>query len=76
MVGVHDVGAYDCPECGSTIPEDCGFCSSCGWEQDEEHFFEDGMLVCPEAGALDTGIGINYCPMCGFDLPPDIVILT
>lgn len=30
-LGAHDVGTYDCPECGSSLRQDQADCPHCGW---------------------------------------------
>lgn len=51
-----------CPACGSTMPRDARFCSSCGRRMPEET---------PEAEEAPSMADVNYCPDCGAMLKGD-----
>lgn len=62
---------YICPECGNEIPEDSGFCYSCGRKKDNTiRLDQSGRFIPPEENKCtscggEMAQGDLFCPACG-----------
>lgn len=58
-------GLTKCPHCGTVIPKNAAFCSSCG-----KRVLSEDMQVCLKCGAVSSR-SMLYCSLCGTRMPTE-----
>ena len=56
-----------CPSCGTEIPDDASFCSSCGASVSNIILSDKKSRFCPHCGKAIEG-DVSFCPHCGKSL--------
>ena len=57
-------GTVKCPKCGTELPLDAAFCTSCGTKIEQAKKEEPAKKICPKCGAT-VKEGNSFCNECG-----------